>query len=290
MRWLLVLGVAAVAIAGGFSVWSLGRSGESTAPLPAPQDDYLEAAADALSVLDRDDSASKYPLYATDLGPIDEAKEALARWDSLGPPSDLAPEHRNLTKHLHQMVDDYEDGAENVGGLLTFDEPFNKWKDAVAQRFPQFLFHQRGGFMEPTFCSEDMVLFEPSDGKFERWDIVLLASPLRDEGPPQRIEGYEMLRVAGLPGESITVGPAGVVINGRAAEGDIWASRQADFTFGPVSVPPGQYFLVADKRWKAIDSRNSIDIGEPTFYKPSEIIGKLPPDARACKYNHPTGE
>lgn len=274
--------LAAVTIAASLILRSDGGAATDT---PPEQPDYLERATELLSILDRDGAASDFPLYyvTPEAGWVNEAGVAASRWLALGPPPDLADEHRALGAHLRDMVDAYRD--ERYSATLTFEEPWNNWWNAAEEHYGVQLL-QGAGYMDPTFCPGDIVIVPPSDGEFERWQIVALGRFPEPWESDREVDPHSLLRVAALGGETITVGPAGVTIDGQPAAGDVYADRQADYTFGPVTVPVGQYFLLADKRWKAIDSRHSgEEIGAPTFFKPSEIIGELPADAHGCTVN-----
>jgi len=86
-----------------------------------------------------------------------------------------------------------------------------------------------------------------------RGDIVALWSP---ENPNMRL----VKRVVGLPGETLEVRHRGVYINGRkldepyAVHIDPREMERRD-SFGPVVIPPENFFLMGDNRDNSNDSR-----------------------------------
>jgi signal peptidase I len=284
-------GLAVVAMIVGIVVAvavATGREGRATPVLPSEQADYLERAADLLSLLARDNAVNRFPLYyrTPEAGWVDGSAVAVEQWDQLGPPAALASVHQALGRHMHEMVTAYQ--QQNFRATLTFDEPWNKWWNAVEDYYGMSLFQVRDRFMEPAICRNDILVIPPTDGNLERWQLaVLKRGPIASEFKPKE-RPDEILRVAGLPGETVLVNEQGVFIDGLLREDDVYAPRQSNYSFGPVTVPAGEYFLLADRRWKAIDSRNSTKaIGAPTFYSPDQLIGELPADTRACKVNSP---
>ena len=265
-----------------------GGSGEPKQSTPPAQSDYLQRAADLLSLLARDDAVNRFPLYyiTPEAGWVDQSAKAVDVWDKLVPPPDLEALHRALGRHMHKMVTAYQ--SERFGQALTFDEPWNKWWNAAEDQYGVSLFQVLSPFMEPTICHDDVLVIPPTDGALDRWQLaVLKRGPSATEYRPKE-RPQEILRVVGLPGESILVNQQGVFVNGQLRTDDVYAVRQADYSFGPVTVPEGKYFLLGDKRWKAIDSRNSGVIGAPTFYGPDRMIGELPASTRGCVSNLPS--
>jgi signal peptidase I len=255
----------------------------------AGQSDYLERATELLSLLARENAVNIYPLYyiTPEAGWVEESARAVEEWEKLVPPTELAREHAAMARHVKAMVEAYED--ERYDAILTFKEPWNEWWNSVEEYYDVHLFQNRSPFMEPTLCRNDVFVIPPTDGELERFQLaVLKRGPIESEFKPKE-RPNDILRVVGLAGETITIGPEGVVIDGARLEGDVYAPRQADTVFGPVTIPEGQYFLLADKRWKAIDSRNSaVSIGAPTFYDSDDFIGELPADTPGCVVNEPS--
>jgi hypothetical protein len=252
------------------------------------QHDYLQRAAELVSSLNGDRAANKYPLYYVTprAGELDAWATAIDQWDQLRPPADLVRVHRELGAHMRRMVNDYQ--AKRFRQALTLEEPWNRWWNAAEEHYGVLLYQVLDPFMEPTICHDDVLVIPPTDGILDRWQLAVRKRPPYPSEFKPKERPSEILRVAALGGETIQVGPNGVTVNGQLRTDDPYAIEQADYTFGPVTVPDGKYFLLADKRWKAIDSRNSTkEIGAPTFYGPEDLIGELPAGTKGCRFNSP---
>ena len=111
------------------------------------------------------------------------------------------------------------------------------------------------GSMETTLDIGDKVLVNKLSYDFHpvhRGDIVVFAKPANDYSP-----GIKDLikRVIGLPGETISASGGSVYINGSKLA-EPWlpkGTQTADF--GPVTIPPGEYFVMGDNRGDSADSR-----------------------------------
>lgn len=274
--------VCAIAITLAFTACGGDKPSTFDATPEAEQPDYLHRVADLLSSLNRDEAVSTYPLYyvTPEVGEVNAWITAVNQWDALRPPADLVGVHRRLGAHMRRMVEAYR--SMRFRQVVTFKDPWNEWWNAAEEHYGVLLYQVHDPFMEPTICHDDVLVIPPTDGLLDRWQIAVLKVPSKFE-PKER--PWEILRVVGLGGETIVVGPDGVTVDGQLRTDDVWAPRQADFTFGPVTVPAGKYFLLADKRWKAIDSRNNREIGAPTFYGPEDLIGELPADTKGCEFN-----
>jgi signal peptidase I len=109
-------------------------------------------------------------------------------------------------------------------------------------------------------------LFEPP----QRGDIVVFRFP----NDPSR---DFIKRIVGLPGETIEVRNGQVYINGQPLE-EPYLRERPSYTFQPVTVPPGHYFVLGDNRNNSSDSHIWGVVPE------GNIIGKAwvsywPPDA-----------
>jgi signal peptidase I len=128
-------------------------------------------------------------------------------------------------------------------------------------------YHVPTGSMIPTLLVGDQFLAFPSayDLKVpftdisvvplsepKRGDVITFKSPT-GEGPDW------VKRIIGLPGETIFIRGTRIYINGKLFD-DPWGSYTGGpmawrGDFGPVTVPPGKYFMLGDNRDNSNDSR-----------------------------------
>jgi hypothetical protein len=277
--------IVAGAIAASIVLFASDEGPAEPAALPPEQDDYLYRAAEVMSVMNRGRAASTFPLYYAEpeeIGPIEELDAATAKWRTLGPPPELAEEHRAVSVLFSRMLRAYAPGAEQEATLELGEEPYNDWLEAVYDHYPEILV-DGAAYMEPAFCG-DVIVFDPSDGHVDRWQVVFVRFP-PDGSIPDFLQNGRgvVLRVAGLPGETIEVVPDGAIVDGTLHT-DYAVTRTRE-SFGPVTIPGDSYFLLADQRGKAIDSRNDRIPGNPSFYSRAQITGELPRDATACEFS-----
>lgn len=97
-------------------------------------------------------------------------------------------------------------------------------------------------------------------GDPERFDVVVCHY---DDGDYNVVK-----RVVGIPGDTVELREGVLYINGKAYEEDFIYYRGSE-TFGPVTVPEGEYFLMGDNRPGSKDSRT---VGTVTR---KEIVGKV---------------
>ena len=76
-------------------------------------------------------------------------------------------------------------------------------------------------------------------------------------------------RVIGLPGDTLEVKDGLVYINGVALEED-YILEAPDYSYGPVTIPQGQYFMLGDNRNNSKDSH----MWNYPFIDREAIIGK----------------
>lgn len=111
------------------------------------------------------------------------------------------------------------------------------------------------GSMEPTLRVGDKVLVNKLSYHFHgvhRGDVVVFKKPPNDYTPDIK---DLIKRVIGLPNESISAQGGHVYINGRELK-EPWLPKNVVTTnFGPVHVPPGDFFVMGDNRTNSADSR-----------------------------------
>lgn len=80
-----------------------------------------------------------------------------------------------------------------------------------------------------------------------------------------------ILRVIGLPGETVAIAGGSVTVNGSPlSEPYLPAGTRTDSPTASFRVPSGSYFMLADNRAKDVDSRGSLG-----FVARSELTGRL---------------
>jgi signal peptidase I len=129
-------------------------------------------------------------------------------------------------------------------------------------------FHIPSGSMIPTFLEGDRVLVEKfayglrnpltnqvwfDTGAPSRWDVVVFIAP-------EETDKDFVKRVVGLPGETVAMVEGELFINGHKtpdpyARYDAKAAWAGSRSFPPVTMKPGQYFMMGDNRDHSSDSR-----------------------------------
>ena len=120
-------------------------------------------------------------------------------------------------------------------------------------------FYIPSGSMEPTLQVGDRIVVNKLAYAFHgvhRGDIVVFRTPPNEHcaGPPVP---DLVKRVIGMPGDSISASHGVVDVNGKPLA-EPWlpkVSTTYTYTFGPVKVPPGDYFMMGDNRVNSCDSR-----------------------------------
>ncbi len=114
------------------------------------------------------------------------------------------------------------------------------------------------GSMIPSLLIGDQILVDKVAYRFRkpaRGEVVVFKYP-RDESRDF------IKRVIGLPGETLEVRNRVIYINGEPIKDDAYAYHQMDEGFpavgdyfGPVDIPPNNYFVMGDNRENSQDSR-----------------------------------
>jgi signal peptidase I len=105
------------------------------------------------------------------------------------------------------------------------------------------------GSMSPTIGVGDLLAVERGAGPVHRHDVVVASHP--DTGEPL------VKRAVGLGGDQVAIEDGVLVVDGEpVCEPAVDPSRQDGVWFGPVTVPPGEVFLLGDDRGGSIDSRD----------------------------------
>ncbi len=104
--------------------------------------------------------------------------------------------------------------------------------------------------MVPTLQIGDVILVDKLGVRFtgiKRGDIIVFHPPIPNE------TRFFVKRVIGLPGDVVEVRDRKVFINGIPIS-EPYVKEEPLYTFGPVTVPPGEYFVLGDNRNNSYDS------------------------------------
>lgn len=136
------------------------------------------------------------------------------------------------------------------------------------------------GSMEPTLQVNDRLVVEKISYHFNppmRGDIVVFWPP---EGlfPQNRRRDAFIKRVIGLPGDTVEIQNGVVLINGKPLEED-YIKAEPEYSFGPETVPAGEYFVLGDNRnhsydshsWGYVPRENIIGRAVVRFWPPSRV-------------------
>ncbi|WP_027363548.1 signal peptidase I [Desulfotruncus alcoholivorax] len=107
------------------------------------------------------------------------------------------------------------------------------------------------GSMEPTIQIGDRIMvskFAYHFGEPSRGDIVVFRPPF----DPERIF---VKRLIGVGGDTVEIRGSKLYINGKLIPEDYLPKGLRFQDFGPVQVPPGNYFMMGDNRNNSDDSR-----------------------------------
>lgn len=126
--------------------------------------------------------------------------------------------------------------------------------------------------MEPTIKRGDTIWVDQSfysSHPIERLDMVVYEAA--ENGNPHQGKGTKIVkRVIGLGGETVQLVHGKVFVNGQQLK-ETFDSIPTQESFGPVTVPSGEYFLLGDNRDNSFDSR----YWNPPTIKADSIKGKV---------------
>lgn len=155
------------------------------------------------------------------------------------------------------------------------------------------------GSMEPTLLIGDHILVSKFiygiKLPFTQKTILPLGDPKREDVvvfiyPVDKTKDF-IKRVVGLPGDTLEIKGNRVYINGKLYEDTHGQYTQAeggannpaaDNHFGPVTVPPGHYFVMGDNRDHSYDSRFWGFVPEPSIKGRAFIIYWSWPHWKRC--------
>ena len=136
--------------------------------------------------------------------------------------------------------------------------------------------------MQPTLAVGDRLVVEKLSYDIHpprRGDIVVFKAPLALV--EQTLKDDLIKRVIGVPGDVIEMSHGQVSVNGQILS-EPYVAAQGDYGYGPVTVPPGQYFVLGDNRNHSYDSHywgfvpKKDIIGHATFrLSPIAHVGQL---------------
>lgn len=116
------------------------------------------------------------------------------------------------------------------------------------------------GSMRPTFLEGDRIFVDKVSYRFhppERGDILVFKYPLDKKKDFVK-------RLAGMPGERLSLQNGKVVVNGEVLEEPPFSQyfyyNRSDWEYGKegttIEIPPGHYFVLGDNSSQSSDSRN----------------------------------
>ncbi len=144
-----------------------------------------------------------------------------------------------------------------------------------------------GTSMVPLLSDQERIFINKFVYRFEpiaRGDIVVFWYPL------DRSKSF-IKRVVGLPGETVEIRQGRVYVNSkRLAEPYVPPQFSDAGTYGPMRMPPDEYFVMGDHRVSSNDSRvfgpvpSRFIYGKAVFaYWPMDRFGSIPPSAEPSR-------
>ncbi len=145
-------------------------------------------------------------------------------------------------------------------------------------RFAVQNFRIEGFSMEPNFHDGQFLIVNKLVYMLhppQRGDVIVFVPPTSDSRD-------FIKRVIGLPGDRVEIVDGRVLINGKPLD-EPYPLNPATYSSGPVTVPPGQYYVLGDNRNNSSDSHAwgtvpaSKIIGQAWItYWPPQRIGLVP--------------
>ena len=119
--------------------------------------------------------------------------------------------------------------------------------------------------MYPSLQAGDVILYSRTYTDIKRGDIIVFTQP--------GTKGHTVKRVAGLPGDTVSVDQDGrIIVNGRMVrEPYVTIPDRGWNESAPLTVMDGHYFVLGDNRGESLDSRYS-QVGT---VKKEDILGKV---------------
>ena len=119
---------------------------------------------------------------------------------------------------------------------------------AVLGVLPVQLMRAGSGSMSPAVPAGALLLVVHQDTPGHRRDVVTVS---------ETVTGVELVkRVVAVAGETVAVEDGRLVVSGHpVCESGVDPEMEDGVWFGPVTVPPGEVFLLGDDRADSVDSR-----------------------------------
>jgi signal peptidase I len=131
--------------------------------------------------------------------------------------------------------------------------------------FPRVI---EGSAMDPVLQGSDRVLSIRYSTTFinpGRGDLVVFS-------PPTGQDVDTVKRIIGVPGDEIELDGEAVFVNGEKTDWVAGSTPIRRFFDYPVTVPPGEYFVLGDNRRASVDSRNWGFVSEDDLHGRATIL------------------